>query len=81
MAEAHTAFVRELRTNLHELSQPLTVLLCTLEFGADQRTVAEMRATMVSALVECERLRSIVNALRDRLPEGQDAKAQLGRQQ
>jgi len=76
MADAHTAFVRDLRLNLHEMSQPLTVLLCTLEFGADLTTVAEMRTTMISALTECERLRSIVNLLREQLPDVRDTKTQ-----
>lgn len=60
--------VREVRADLHELSQPLTVLLCTLEYGMDLTTVAEMRSIMAAAVLECERMKTIVSSLRDKLP-------------
>jgi len=52
---------------LHELSQPLTVLLCTLEAGCDLESVAELRSAMNAALVECERMRATVVAWRSKV--------------
>jgi signal transduction histidine kinase len=67
-ADADDSIISAVRADLHELSQPLTVLLCTLEFSADLRTVAEMRSIVTAALLECERMKRIVSALRDKLP-------------
>ena len=52
---------------LHDLSQPMTVLLCTLEYGAELNSVEEMREAMRSALRECERLRTLMTAMRTKI--------------
>jgi hypothetical protein len=72
--------LRRLDAVVHELSQPVTVLLCTLEYGADLNSAAEMEAIMRAALLECERLRRTMIALQDlvRLAEGSE-KGSVGR--
>ncbi len=47
----------QLSVALHDLAQPLTVLLCTLEYAIELDTLDEVRGAMRSALRECERLR------------------------
>jgi hypothetical protein len=57
---------------LHELSQPLTVLLCTLEHGRDLDTVTEMRPVVTGALRECERLRKTIAKMREDVLEAME---------
>jgi hypothetical protein len=67
--------LRQLDVALHEMSQPITVLLCSLEFGADLESVSEMESVMRAALLECERLRRTVVQLQDRVRDfGRDSR-------
>lgn len=47
----------QLSVALHDLAQPMTVLLCTLEYAAEIESLEEIRVAIQSALRECERLR------------------------
>jgi hypothetical protein len=57
------ALLRELNGCLHELSQPMTVLLCTLDYGVGLESLTEMRETMAISQEACERLRRGVAAM------------------
>lgn len=61
------ALLRELNGSLHELSQPITVLLCTLEFGADLDSVDEIKQLLRVALEQSRRLRQTTIAMRTRM--------------
>ena len=53
-------FVQALQSSLHELSQPMTVLLCTLEYGGSLESVAEVKEMLTVSQEACDRLRKIV---------------------
>lgn len=55
--------VRQMNASLHELSQPLTVLLCALQAGADLDSVEELRLVIDGALEECRRLQETVQVM------------------
>jgi len=61
--ECEIALLRELNGCLHELSQPMTVLLCTLDYGVGLESLTEMRETMAISQEACERLRLGVVAM------------------
>jgi len=69
---AESAFISEV---VHSLSQPLTVLHCTLELALQSdNTVEQLRASIVTALDNAERLRQrllLVQALNDGEPAGE----------
>jgi signal transduction histidine kinase len=54
---------QQLNASLHELSQPLTALLCLLELGSCSSTVSELERGMSAALEECNRLRKTVHEM------------------
>jgi hypothetical protein len=66
--------LRELNECLHEASQPMTVLLCTLEYGASLDSVKEMRETMAISQEACERLRKTVLSMQGKVREAIEAR-------
>ncbi len=69
--------MERLEERLHELSQPMTVLLCSLEYGLSLDSVAEVRPVMWGALVECERLRIAVLGMQQQVRDAQLAAGRL----
>ena len=58
---------RDLDQLLHALSQPMTVLLCTLELAQAMKTVQEIKPLLFAASQASERLRETSLAIRLRL--------------
>lgn len=58
----------QLSAALHDLAQPMTVLLCTLEYAIELDSLDEMRTAIRSALRECERLRMWMTRLQPERP-------------
>ena len=46
----------EVERGLHDLSQPLTTLMCQLELGRMMGDAASLEAAVNDALIECRRL-------------------------
>ncbi len=61
--EPETKLLQQVNASLHELSQPLTVLLCALELGAGIDTMDELKQVMSGALDQCRRLQETVHTL------------------
>ena len=59
--------LRELDDLLHAMSQPITVLLCTLELGQVLNSVEQIKPLLVAGCGASERLREICLAMRTRL--------------
>jgi len=55
--------LRQLNEQLHAMSQPMTVLLCTLEYSASLDSVPELIETVKVSQEACERLRKSVAAM------------------
>lgn len=55
--------LREMNERLHELCQPMTVLLCTLELSAELDSMEEIGDATRVARDACERLRQTVAAM------------------
>jgi hypothetical protein len=72
------AFLHELNGSLHELSQPMTVLLCTLEYGAALDSLQEMRETMMISQEACERLRRAVVAMQSQVRQAMETERRGG---
>lgn len=64
------ALLRNLNVSLHDLSQPLTVLLCTLEYGAGLESLSEMKEAIEISQEACERLRRTVVAMQLQVRQG-----------
>lgn len=52
--------LQAISASLHELCQPLTVLLYALECGGSRESVVEMKEMFVLSQESCERLRKTV---------------------
>jgi len=65
--------LRELNESLHEASQPMTVLLCTLEYGGSLDSMEEMRQMIALSQEACERLRITVQRMQARVREAIEA--------
>jgi signal transduction histidine kinase len=61
--------MKQLSAKLHELCQPLTTLLCTLEMAALTDTQENYREAMETGLAECRRLVALVESMREILHE------------
>jgi hypothetical protein len=70
--EAAATLLQSLNGSLHELSQPMTVLLCTLEYGASLDSLKEMKETMAISQEACERLRQTIVAMQSRVREAME---------
>jgi len=64
--------LQSLNGSLHELSQPMTVLLCTLDYGASLDSLKEMKETMAISQEACERLRQTIVAMQTRVREAME---------
>lgn len=62
-AVARLELLRKMDTGLHELSQPMTALMCLLEYGASLEASDEMRQVMTWSTEAIERLRVTVIAM------------------
>lgn len=60
---------QQLNARLHELSQPLTALLCLLELGSCSSTVAELEQGMSAAREECNRLCKTVHEMQSHVQQ------------
>ena len=58
-----------LNTSLHEMSQPMTVLLCILDYGVCLETVEELKQTLTMSQEQCERLQKSVLGMQIQLRE------------
>ncbi len=67
---------------LHEMSQPMTVLLCAMEYAAGLDSVQEMKETVRVSQEACERLRKNVTTMqamvREAIEEGAGDERALG---
>ncbi len=74
--------LRELNDQLHAMSQPMTVLLCAMEYGAGLDSVQEMREAVRISQEACERLRknvvSMQVAVREAIEESKGDERFLG---
>jgi hypothetical protein len=61
------ALLRDLDDRLHAMSQPITILLCTLEFGRGLDSVEEIKRLLLTAREASERLRETALAMRAQL--------------
>ena len=66
-------YLQDLNKSLHEASQPMTVLLCTLEYGASLNSAEEMRETMMISQGACNRLQKIVLLMQQQVREAIEA--------
>lgn len=62
-------FVQAMNMRLHDLSQPITVLLCTLDYSGSLDSVVEMKQMLTLSQEACERLRKIVVAMQIQVRE------------
>jgi len=69
---AAATLLQSLNGSLHELSQPMTVLLCTLDYGASLDSLKEMKETMAISQEACERLRQTIVAMQMRVREAME---------
>jgi anti-sigma factor ChrR (cupin superfamily) len=74
--------IRELNAQLHAMSQPMTVLLCAMEYAAGLDSVQEMKETVRVSQEACERLRKNVTTMqamvREAIEEGAGDERALG---
>jgi len=61
--------LRSMELGLHELSQPMTALLCLLEYGASLEASDEMKQVMTWSRDAIERLRVTVKAMQEKVQE------------
>lgn len=74
-AGAQAKLLKMLDESLHAMSQPMTVLLCALEYGASLDSVDEMRQMMMTSQQSCERLRASVFSMQAQLREAIEAES------
>ncbi len=67
--------LRELNENLHALSQPITVLLCALEYGNSVGSIVEVKEMVKISQEASERLREIAGIMRDKVRDAIKEKA------
>lgn len=70
--------VSQITEALHELSQPLTVLLCSLDHGLSLDSPEEMKQAMRSALDASDRMRDTVRTMQCLLQPGHQQDAPTG---
>jgi hypothetical protein len=61
--------LRSMEVGLHEMSQPMTALLCLLEYGSSLEVSDEMKQVMTWSTDAIERLRVTVIAMQQRVQE------------
>ena len=65
--------LKKLDESLHAMSQPMTVLLCALEYGAGLDSIEEMQQMMKTSQQSCKRLRASVLSMQTQLREAIEA--------
>ena len=66
-------FIASLSACLHEMSQPMTVLLCALEYGGRMQSAAEMKEVLALAQEASERLGKTVVAMQQQMRSAMEA--------
>ncbi len=68
-SKSNEKLLRELNEYLHEMSQPMTVLLCAMEYGAGLDSMQELKEMMRISQDACDRLRKNVSAMQSAVRE------------
>jgi hypothetical protein len=67
--EPADGFLKRMEAGLHDLSQPMTALLCLLEYGSSLEASDEMKQVMSWSTDAMERLRVTVIAMQQQVQE------------
>jgi hypothetical protein len=67
---AYEAVLESAREQIHDISQPVTALLCQLELGRILGTEEALRDAVTTGVAEATRLASLVQTLRDTVARG-----------
>jgi hypothetical protein len=66
----YEAVLESVREQIHDISQPVTAILCQLELGRMLGTEEALRDAVIIGVAEAARLSSLVQTLRDTVARG-----------